>query len=172
VFWEVIAYGRKPSLNLTLTKGADINVKLEVTPQDSLAASVTTYSVNVRVSVAGTELRQLTSSPGKLEPPFSPSVYLYKLRLPSHVDNFTLATWTLDNQSTASIVASGKSFTGNNLTVGGIPEEEGSIFVEVKNAKGERSRNAYEIEVGRLKDYEMMPFLDLEMVSSSKVRRE
>jgi hypothetical protein len=92
VFWDVIAYGRKPSLNLTLTKGADINVKVEVTPQDSLAASVTTYSVNVRVPVAGTELRQLTSSPGRLEPPFSPSVYLYKLRLPSHVDNFTLAT--------------------------------------------------------------------------------
>ncbi|GAQ88713.1 hypothetical protein KFL_004530180 [Klebsormidium nitens] len=163
VLWDLIAYGRGTSYKLALTKGADVSVTLEVTPEDSLAAPATSYSVSVRVPVAGTELKDVEVSPaGLLEPPFSPSVYFYKLRLPSHVDNFTLATWTLRNDSTASILYMGVNVTGTeNVTAAEIPADAGTVFIDVKNAQGKRSRNMYEIDTVHLQDYEMLPFLDL-----------
>lgn len=163
MLWDLIAYGRGSSHKLALTKGADVSVTLEVTPKDSLAAPVTSYSVGVRVPVAGTELKHVVPSPvGVLAPRFSPSVYFYRLRLPSHVADFTLATWTLHNDSTASILYMGENVTGTeNVTAVEIPADAGTIFVDVKNAQGKRSRNMYEIDTVRLHDYEMLPFLDL-----------
>lgn len=113
------------------------------------------YNIEAVVPINGTTLDALVPTPGLLSPPFSSSVYRYSLRLPSGIKTFSLNASATNPTSAVTL-----SSAGGALSSGALSADVGSVSVAVQAANGGPTAT-YTLDVIHLKDYEMLPYLDV-----------